>query len=195
MAESDERRRRVGQLLIGRLKDHGAANYQFRRNEDPSYYVRILTARGERILWGKDLERALIHGQTHPNPGDLVGARRVSREAVTITTRQRDSQGRVTTQEEHHAHRTRWEIERVAHFARLARLARQLRDEQIDLRETLRKRPELRAAEDFAVRRIKHPLDRERFLELLERKVASRIQRSEAGGAKKPDPEREDPTR
>jgi hypothetical protein len=43
--------RRGGQLLIGRLKDHGTANYQFRAKEDPSYYVKLLTSRGERILW------------------------------------------------------------------------------------------------------------------------------------------------
>ena len=70
MAESDELHdgrarprelnpRRGGGLLIGRLKDHGPASYQFRSGEDASYYVRLLTSRGERILWGKDLERAV----------------------------------------------------------------------------------------------------------------------------------------
>ena len=59
-----------GALVIGRLKDHGPANYQFRRDEDPSYYVRLLTSRGERTLWGKDLERALRDGETRPKPGD-----------------------------------------------------------------------------------------------------------------------------
>ena len=42
--------RRSGQLLIGRLKEHGAAKYQFRAKEDASYYVKLLTSRGERIL-------------------------------------------------------------------------------------------------------------------------------------------------
>ena len=203
--------------MIGRLKDHGPANYQFRRDEDPSYYVRLLTSRGERTLWGKDLERALRDGETRPKPGDLIGARRIGRDAVTVTARQRDAEGRVIAQEEHHAHRTRWVIEKVTFFAERARLARRLRDEQADLREAVRERPELRstflsvrAAEEFAARRIADPRDRDRFLELVRGAIASSIHRGEPlpsvslrasadrkprPAAKPPEPEREDPTR
>jgi hypothetical protein len=203
--------------VIGRLKDHGAANYQFRKREDPSYYLRLMTSRGERILWGKDLERAVKDGETRPKPGDLIGARRIAREAVTVTTRQRDSQGRVIAQEEHHAHRTRWVVEKVAFFAERARLARRLRDEQGDLRDVLRERPELRstflsvrAAEDFAAKRIADPKDRERFLELVKGAMAASIRKGEPLPAvslrnpparkapeslKGPDLKREEPTR
>ena len=203
--------------MIGRLKDHGPANYQFRRDEDPSYYVRLLTSRGERTLWGKDLERALRDGETRPKPGDLIGARRIGRDAVTVTARQRDAEGRVIAQEEHHAHRTRWVLEKVTFFAERARLARRLRDEQADLREAVRERPELRstflsvrAAEEFAARRIADPRDRERFLELVRGAIASSIQRGEPlpsvslrasperktlNTSKTADPEREDPAR
>jgi hypothetical protein len=211
------RARRGGDLLIGRLKDHGPANYQFRRDQDPSYYVRLLTSRGERTLWGKDLERALHDGETRPKPGDLVGARRIGRDAVTVTTRERDAEGRVIAQQEHHAHRTRWVIEKVTFFAERARLARRLRDEQTDLREAVRERPELRstflsvrAAEAFAAQRISDPKDRERFLELVRGAIASSVHRGEPlpsvslrasadrkprPAAKPPEPEREDPTR
>jgi len=203
--------------VIGRLKDHGPANYQFRRDEDPSYYVRLLTSRGERTLWGKDLERALRDGETRPKPGDLIGARRIGRDAVTVTARQRDAEGRVIAQEEHHAHRTRWVVEKVTFFAERVRLARRLRDEQADLREAVRERPELRstflsvrAAEEFAARRIADPRDRERFLELVRGAIATSIQRGEPlpsvslrasperktlNTSKTADPEREDPTR
>jgi len=203
--------------VIGRLKDHGPANYQFRRDEDPSYYMRLLTSRGERTLWGKDLERALRDGETRPKPGDLIGARRIGRDAVTVTARQRDAEGRVIAQEEHHAHRTRWVVEKVTFFAERVRLARRLRDEQADLREAVRERPELRstflsvrAAEEFAARRIADPRDRERFLELVRGAIASSIQRGEPlpsvslrasperktlNTSKTADPEREDPAR
>jgi hypothetical protein len=226
VAESDELRdrrprprelnpRRGGGLLIGRLKDHGAASYQFRSGEDASYYVRLLTSRGERILWGRDLKRAVKEGETQAQPGDLVGARRIGREAVTVTTRQRDAEGRVVAQEEHHAHRTRWVVEKVTFFAERARLARRLRDEQVDLRAAVRERPELRstflsvrAAEEFAAKRITDPKDRERFLELVKGAMASSIQKGEplpsvslraVGGkepaAQPPERKREDPTR
>ena len=42
--------RRSSEHIIGRLKDHGPANYQFRAKEDPSYYMKLITSRRERIL-------------------------------------------------------------------------------------------------------------------------------------------------
>jgi hypothetical protein len=178
--------RRGGQLLIGRLKEHGPANYQFRAKEDPSYYVKVLSSRGERILWGKDLERAVTEGETRPKIGDLIGARRIAREAVTLTSRQRDAEGRVIAQEERHAHRTRWVVEKVTFFAERARLARRLRDEQADIRESVRAHPELkstflsvRAAEEFAAKRISNPEDRERFLDLVRGAMAGSIRKGE----------------
>jgi hypothetical protein len=208
--------RRGGQLLIGRLNDHGAANYQFRAKEDLSYYVKLLTSRGERVLWGKDLQRALTEGETRPKVGDLIGARRIAREAVTVTARERDAEGRVIRQEERYAHRTRWVVEKVSFFAERARMARRLRDEQADVRESLRAHPELkstflsvRAAEEFAANRIANPEDRERFLELVKGAMSASIHKGEplpssslrdrtperAASAKTPDPKREDPAR
>lgn len=194
--------RRGAQLLIGRLSEHGPANYQFREKEDQSYYLKVLTSRGERILWGKDLQRAIQEGQTQPKVGDLIGARRVRREAVTVTNRQRDAEGRVIAQEELHAHRTRWVVEKVTFFAERARLARRLRDEQVDVKETVRAHPELkstflsvRAAETFAERQIKDPKDRERFLGLVRGAIAGSIHKGEPlpsmrmkDGAKRQDP-------
>lgn len=179
-------RTRGGQLLVGRLTEHGRAPYQFRSGEDLSYYVKLLTSRGERTLWGKDIERAISASETRPKVGDLVGARRVGRRAVTITARQRDAEGRVVRQEEHHAHRTRWVVEKVQFFAERARLARQVRDEQADARESVRAHPELkstflslRAAEAFAAQRIADPNDRARFLDLVRSAMAGSIRKGE----------------
>jgi hypothetical protein len=198
------------------LKDHGAANYQFRAKEDPSYYLKVLTSRGERLLWGKDLQRALTEGETRPKVGDLIGARRIAREAVTVTGRERDAEGRVIRQEERHAHRTRWVVEKVAFFAERARMARRLRDEQADVRQSVREHPELkstflsvRAAEEFASKRIANPEDRERFLELIKGAMSASIHKGEplpstslrersaerAAPAKSRAPKREDPVR
>src|SRR6185312_9350166 len=210
-------RARGGQLLVGRLTEHGQAPYQFRSGEDLSYYVKLLTSRGERTLWGKDLERAILASETRPKVGDLVGARRVGRRAVTITARERDSEGRVVRQEEHHAHRTRWVVEKVQFFAERARLARQVRDEQADARESVRAHPELkstflslRAAEAFAAQRIADPNDRARFLDLVRSAMAGSIRkgeplpsvrirdqraRSEAKPPAVSTPKREEPTR
>lgn len=209
------RRRRTEKLLIGRLKDHGIANYQFRTRQEPSYYVKLLTRSGERTLWGKDLQRALLEGETRPQVGELIGVRRIARAAVTITSRQRDAEGRVIAQEERHAHRTRWVVEKVTFFAKRAQMARRLRDEQADVRESVRTHPELkstfltvRAAEEYAAKTIASPEDRERFLKLIRGAIASSIHKgeplpstslrnrtAEAPALKRRDPKREDPTR
>lgn len=179
-------RRLNATIVVGRLKDHGAANYQFRADQDPSYYVRLLTDRGEKVLWGKDLKRAIDSSSTQPRVGDIVGAQRIGRETVTITDRSRAADGSVTRQSEHHAHRTRWRVEKVKFFADRARLARQVRDEHTDARDAVRANPELkstfltvRAAQEFADRRIADPQDRERFLELVRGAMANSVKRGE----------------
>jgi hypothetical protein len=178
--------RRGGQLIVGRLLEHGRAPYQFRPDQDPSYYAKVLTNRGERVLWGKDIERAIRGGETKPSNGDLVGARRARREAVTVVDRRRDAEGHVLTQHEHHVHRTRWEVEKLQFFAEHARHARLARDAQLDLREAVRERPELRstflslrAAEELAAKRIPNPEDRERFLSMVREAMAGSIKRGE----------------
>lgn len=178
--------RRLDELLIGRLVSHGEANYQFRDGEDQSYYVKMLTSQGEKVLWGKDLHRAVREGETRPKAGDLIGARRVAREAVTVTSRHRDNDGRVVAQEERQAHRTRWVVETVQFFAERAKLARQVREDHVDVRDTVRAHPELkstflsvRAAEEFAAQKIASPADREKFLELVKGALAGSIQKGE----------------
>jgi hypothetical protein len=111
----------------------------------------------------------------------------VAREAVTVMARRRVAGGRIVTEEAHHAHRTRWVVEKVKFFAERARLARRLRDEQADVRETVRAHPELkssflsiRAAQEFAARRIADPKDRERFLTLMREAMAASIQKGRA---------------
>lgn len=181
MAERRDRR-----LVVGRLQEHGRAPYQFRPDEDLSYFVKVVTDRGLRVLWGKDLERAIGAGATKPSIGDLVGARRVARESVTVVDRKRDAAGNVLSQSEHHAHRNRWEVEKLQFFADRARRARLARDVHIDLRDAVRKRPELRstflslrAAEQLAEKRIANPEDRERFLAMVREAITGSIRRGE----------------
>jgi len=178
--------RRAGQLIVGRLQEHGRAPYQFRPDQDLSYYAKLVTAAGVRVLWGKDLERAILAGETKPKTGDQIGARRTAREAVTVVDRQRDAEGTVVSQMEHHAHRTRWQVEKAQFFSARARQARLARDAQLDTREAVRKRPELRstflslrAAEQLAAERIADPKDRERFLKMVREAMTASLQRGE----------------
>jgi hypothetical protein len=173
------------QIVVGRFQEHGRAPYQFRVREDPSYYVKILTNRGERILWGKDLERAIAQSATRIKVGDLIGARRIGGKTVAITTRQRDAEGRMV-ESTRPARRHRWVVEKVQFFAERAKLARRVRDDQIDAREEVARRPELvstflslRGAQAIAERRIADPKDRERFLALVREAMANSIKKGE----------------
>ena len=177
--------RRDEAIVVGRFQEHGSAPYQFRASEDPSYFLKILTNRGERILWGKDLKRAIAESSTRIKVGDLIGARRSGGDIVTITTRQREPQGRLT-EHTHPVRRHRWQVEKVQFFAERAKLARRVREDHIEARGALKNRPELvstflslRGAEAIAERRIADPKDRERFLTLVREAMAKSINRGD----------------
>lgn len=173
-------------LIVGRLQEHGKANYQFRTQEAESYFVKLLTQKGERVLWGKDLQRAITASTTQPKLGEMIGARRVAREAVTIMTQRRDANGKVLNQSEQLAHRNRWVVEKVQFFAERAKLARRVRDSQTDARRDVKAHPELmstyftlRGAQELAERRIADPKDREKFVALVREAMAGSIQHGE----------------
>lgn len=175
-------RRRGDELIVGRLVGHGAAPYQYRNEEGPSYYVKLLTSQGPRTLWGKDLERALRDAESRPKAGDLIGARRQSREAVTLTQRTRDEKGNVTATSERVAHRSVWQVEKVTYLAERSRLAKKVREDQTYDKATIKQHPELRssflsirAAEEFAKHKIQNPEDHERFMVLIRGALSTSI--------------------
>ena len=77
-------------------------------------------------------------------------------------------------------------VEKVTFFAERAKLARRVREEQLDARREVAERPELmstfltlRGAEELAARRISDPKDRERFVALVREAMAGSIQKGE----------------
>jgi hypothetical protein len=178
--------RRDGKLIVGRLQEHGRARYPFGASDDLSYYLKVLTDHGVRTLWGKDLERAILRSATGPRGGDLIGARRIAWEAVTVTGGRRRTQGGTASAGGLQTHRNRWVVEKIQFFAERAQLARRVRDVQQDARSAVRSRPELastylslRGAEEIAERRIADPKDRERFLALVREAMASSVKNGE----------------
>lgn len=171
-----DRKQRPEELIVGRLQESGRAQYQFRPGESESFYLKILTRRGERTIWGKDLERALSQSEIKPTKGDQIGVRRNGREPVTIMAPEGPQQ----------VQKQRWTVEKVQFFADRAKLAHRVRDLQVDVRETVRTHPELastflslRAAEQIAERRIADQKDRERFLTLVREAMVKSIRNGE----------------
>jgi hypothetical protein len=173
-------------LLVGRLLNHGRDHYQFRSQEDESYFVKLSTPKGERVVWGKDLERAVASASTQPKLGDVVGVKRLAREPVTITTSQRNGAGQVIAQREQEVFRNRWVVEKVQFFAERSQLARRVRDDQVEARRAVKAHPELmstyltlRGAQEIAQRRIADPKDREKFVALVREAMAGSIKRGD----------------
>jgi hypothetical protein len=173
----DKRFRRGGELIVGRLVAHGAANYEFRGDQAPSYYLKLLTSRGERVLWGKGLQNALERSPAKPKIGDVIGAQRTGRQAVQMSGAAPGVQEKF---------KTLWEVDAPSVFVARARRARLVRDGQTDAREAVRAHPELkstflslRSAEELAAQRIADPKDRERFLSLVREAISGSIKRGE----------------
>jgi putative DNA primase/helicase len=171
---------RPGELITGRLIDHGPARYRHDSQQSKSYFVRLEVGGREREVWGVDLERAFRESMTRPASGDMVGVRAVGRERVTIRAAPGDSE-----QNEKTAHRNRWIVEKRDFFASRAQAARTFRDAEIEAREAVQRYPELagsylqlRAAE-LTAQRMRDAEDQRRFLAMVRGALADSIARGE----------------
>jgi putative DNA primase/helicase len=176
---------RVG-LTAGRLIDHGRATYRHDPHEPMSYFVKIETERGERTLWGVDLERAFKESLTRPQVGDEIGLRAVRQDAVTVKAQERDADGHVVGEKNLDTHRNRWIVEKRDFFEARAAAAHTVRDSKVQAREAVKQYPELagtylylRGAAEIAQRRIRDPEDQRKFVATVRRALAESVARGE----------------
>lgn len=171
------------ELLTGRLVDHGRATYRHDPRQPMSYFVRLETERGDRTIWGLDLERAVKESLTRPDIGDEIGLRAVRQERVTVRKQERGAAGEVIDRELE-THRNRWILERRDFFEGRAEVAQIVRDASLNPKEVARKHPELVGSllqlhiARLAAQKL-HPEDRERFVATHRSGLAERIARGE----------------
>lgn len=172
--------------ITGRLVDHGRAPYRHNPKEPMSYYVRIETDRGDREIWGVDLDRAFRESLSRPSLGDEVTARSYSRDPVTVSAPKRDEEGRVIGKEELATHRNRWIVERRDFLAERAAAAQAFRDAGVRPADAIREHPELKgsylqlqAAKLGAERDIRDPEEQARFVTRARAAIAGAIERGE----------------
>lgn len=184
--ESGSETQNRGTLITGRLLEHRRDTYKHEPSEALSYFVKIETARGERTVWGVDLERALKESQSKPGIGEEVGLRAVREEPVTVKARRRDAEGQIQGTEDLTTHRNRWIIEKRGFFDDRALAANIVRDPKIDPKEAVRRHPELvstymhlKGAEEVAARRIRDPEDQRKFVALVRTALADSVERGE----------------
>jgi hypothetical protein len=172
-------RGRRGEVITGRLQEHGKANYQFQPDGSPSYYLTLLTRRGPETLWGTDLERALLRSKSQPKVGAIVGVQRVGSEAVTIP--QRDG-GRPTDRQRTY-YRARWKVEEVTYLARSIQSAERAVQSRLEDKRAMTESPELRSAfislhvaQQYAENNIRDTRDRELFVSRVKAVMAASVQ-------------------
>jgi hypothetical protein len=172
----------------GRLVDHGIERYQFDPRQDESYFVVLNTPdRGELVIWGKDLERALNQSLSKPREGDEVVARQLGARPVTVSRPVRDEQGQVVTQTQVKTHLNRWLVETDTFLRERETLAAVVRDVGIDAKKAVAQHPELAGtySDLYAARLValqqnyRHPADLERFVNRTREAIAQEIERGE----------------
>jgi conjugative element/phage-associated large polyvalent protein len=184
-----------GELIVGRLVDHGPARYHHKSNQTMSYYIRVETDRGDREIWGVDLERAFRQSLSTPGVGDEVGLRAVGRDPVTVPGAKGDL----------HTHRNQWLLERKEFLDRRLDMANLFRDSSVSAAKAIERYPELEGsylqlqiARAGTEQRIANPEQREQFVNHLRAHLARTIEygqplepvRLRAREEKAPEPEK-----
>jgi Large polyvalent protein-associated domain 7 len=173
---------RAASLIVGTLVDQGRASYRHNPKEAMSYFVKVETPRGERIVWGVDLERAYRESLTQPKVGDEVALRAVRAELVKVKARDEDGK---PTSEEIETRRNRWVFEKREFFAERAEAARTIRDAAVTPKAAVKSHPELVGtylqvhAAELAAKRIRDPEDQKRFVQLVRSTLADSVARGE----------------
>jgi hypothetical protein len=174
-----------GGLLTGRLVDHGRAAYQNDPKAPISYFIKLETGAGDRLIWGVDLERAFRESLTKPQVGDEVSLRSLRREPVRVKTTTRDEGGEVIGERDLDAYRNRWVIEKRGFFEVRAEAARTVRDASMDPKRAVKQHPELVGtylqihAAELAAKRFRDSQDRELFVQKVRSALADAIARGE----------------
>jgi putative DNA primase/helicase len=171
---------------VGKLLNFGRAPHEFHPRGHPSYFVKILTDDGERTLWGRGLEQALVKSRTQPQPGDAIGIRENNLAPVSFITRTRNADGLVVATRQIDTPRPHWVIEKLEDFDLRAAAARALRDPTLARREAVLNHRELApaywildAAQKYAAGRWENVKTRETFVAAVRETLALTIERGE----------------
>jgi hypothetical protein len=173
---SNSRERRYA----GTLLEHGPAPYEFHPQGEPSYFLRIQTSRGPKLLWGKDLERAVHNAKVAT--GEEIHVRQAGREAVTVRRKERDLDGRVLEEHDVKAHRNQWEIVRDRHGDEqvIPRTQTRIASARADRGPDETALRALKAAQLFANERISDSAQRSAFVNAVREELAKGFERGDA---------------
>lgn len=170
-------------VIVGRLVDHGTSHYAHDSKQPMSYFVRVETERGDREIWGVDLERAFRQSLSTPGIGDEIVLRAVDKAAVTVLAAKHDAQGKEVGREPIDAHRNQWIVERKSFLDERRQLADIVRNPNISSADAIKRHPELEGSylqlqmgRLLAERQYSTDEHREQFVDQLRAHLARRIE-------------------
>ena len=100
------------QHYAGELMEHGGAPYQHNPARSDSYYVVYRDQAGaDHVVWGVDLERAVV--ESGATPGQQVTLENLGKRHVTVTVPVVDAAGQVISEEEKDVYRNTWAVDIV----------------------------------------------------------------------------------
>jgi putative DNA primase/helicase len=108
---------------VGKLVEHGAAPFEFDKKNEPSYYARLATPQGEKVVWGVDIKRAMEESKAQK--GDDIALAFQGAMPVTLKVKDRDAEGKVVGEKTIETHRNAWAAEKVEKIQEAAREALQ----------------------------------------------------------------------
>ena len=95
-------------VVVGTVVDNGIDHYNHDVQNAKSYFVKVATDRGERVIWGVDLGRTFEQGKVQR--GDAIALVQQAHERVTVTVPLRDESGASIGAASQPATRNRWEV-------------------------------------------------------------------------------------
>ncbi|EML8490019.1 hypothetical protein WAB73_003249 [Salmonella enterica subsp. enterica] len=94
--------------VTGVLLDHGNAPYKFDKKNNDSYYLKVMTQKGEKTYWGKELEQAIADGGA--GKGEPINLRYLGSQPVSFNAPVRNEEGTITGYKEVSTERNQWEV-------------------------------------------------------------------------------------
>ena len=172
-------------IISGRLLEHGRAPFQQDPRQPMSYFAKLETEAGERVIWGVDLERAFKESVSKPRVGDVVGLRSIRQDSVTVKAAKRDKSGSVIGEQDVNALRNRWLVEKSSYYSERRAAAHTVRNPKVSAKDAVRADPalagtylQIRAAE-LAAKRIRDPKDQAKFVSEVRTRLAETVGRGD----------------
>lgn len=91
----------------GLVLDFGNAPFNFKKGESESFYVKLSTRDGERLVWGVDLERALDEAEA--GHGSEISLKCLGQQKVIVPVKQYDDKGNYIGDKDEEVDRNVWQ--------------------------------------------------------------------------------------